>query len=245
MIGRHDHSRALTARTRNSTRFLSYQELLQTREAALSDFMNKKHIKLDEPLPERHNVARVTLDQHHPVGEGWYGETGTKIAPQRYAGQVPLGSLQFTKTTLIWRNSRWEVVQHFPTTGPAVEWATQAQKSSMRKISLYLLGAYMLGIDVKLLLSPMKDENDPGPDDMEVFRSSAESMYKSAVAKGELEDLRGAIEYHLGHDDAFLEREFDSSLAELVQSEAYRPEWALKRILGFVHKTLWPTAETD
>ena len=86
-------------------------------------------------------------------------------------------------------------------------------------------------------------KNDPGPDDMEVFRANAESMYKSAVAKGELEDLRGAIEYHLGHDDEFLEREFDSSLAELVQSEAYRPEWALKRILGFIHRTLWPTAQ--
>jgi len=61
-------------------------------------------------------------------------------------------------------------------------------------------------------------------------------------AKGELDDLRAAIEYHLAHDDEFLEKEFDKSLAELVQEEAYRPEWALKRILSFVHETLWPDA---
>jgi len=75
-----------------------------------------------------------------------------------------------------------------------------------------------------------------------VFRPNAESMRERALAKGELDDLRLAIEYHLAHDDTFLRRAFDRSLAELVQEEQYRPEWALKRILAFIHNTLWPDA---
>jgi len=114
--------------------------------------------------------------------------------------------------------------------------------SDMRRVSLYLLGWYMTPIDWRLWRIPMKDADDPGPDDMEIFRPDVESMRAKASEHNELGDLRAAIEYHLGHDDEFLLAQFDVTLAELIQNESFRPEWALKRILAFVYRTLWPEA---
>ena len=110
----------------------------------------------------------------------------------------------------------------------------------MRQISLFLLYSYMLPIDNRLLGMDVEDPDDPRFEGMEIFRGDVERIRVNAERNGEIEDLRAAIEYHLGHDDAFLEKTFGRELAELMQTESFRPEETLKTILAYIHQTIWP-----
>jgi len=110
--------------TRNSSRFVSYQKLVETRKAVLADFESHFGIGLDEPLPEGETVAAVRFEHGEQVGAGWRGRTGTKTGPQRYSAQDPLpeGEMTRTYTKLVWTGSRWKVVQHFPVPQEATPW---------------------------------------------------------------------------------------------------------------------------
>jgi len=98
----------------------------------------------------------------------------------------------------------------------------------------------MFPIDNQLLEMDAEDPDDPAFEDMEVFAPAVKRIEEDAVANGELEDLRAAIEYHLGHDDAFLEKTFGRELSELMQTDSFRPEETLKKILAYIHMKIWP-----
>jgi hypothetical protein len=112
--------------TRNSTRFGSYRDYLETRQAALDSFQREHGIGIDQPLPGGETRAQVVLDAGHPVGEGFRGRQGTSLPglpKDRWSADDPMTPAPaFTKTSLRWNGRRWKVMQHFPHRGPASAW---------------------------------------------------------------------------------------------------------------------------
>lgn len=108
----------------------------------------------------------------------------------------------------------------------------------MRAIPFDVLGYYLRSIDSYFV----SHEEEPPPEDLEIFRAKAEKAGRKATENGELDELRAALDFALAHDHAYFVEHHDTSLAELVQSENLQLDSVLRPILMFYRTVIWPDA---
>ena len=111
--------------TQASTRFNSYQDWLETRQAALNAIAKREGIDLSQPPPVgKQGSFNIILEHGKPIDDGFVG-SGTKVKitdpvsgkqGKVYTNAQSVKGLTRTQTQLEWNSStnRWEVKQHYP-----------------------------------------------------------------------------------------------------------------------------------
>src|SRR5262245_52736829 len=64
--------------TREALRFVSFEELLRTREVALRSYESRLVTTLTRPHPAGYTRAEVVLPYRSPIGSGWRGRDGSE-----------------------------------------------------------------------------------------------------------------------------------------------------------------------
>jgi hypothetical protein len=112
--------------TGSSTKFKSYRDWLQTRQAARDAIAKREGIDLSKPPPPGKGPFEINLDHGRAIDDGFVGRPGTKVNVTSGDGKVakgfsqtdPVKGLTRTKTTIEWNDAtkQWETKQHFPLT---------------------------------------------------------------------------------------------------------------------------------
>jgi hypothetical protein len=113
--------------TGSSTRFKSYRDWLQTRQAARNAIARREGIGLGKPPPSGKEAPTLWEggSHGHANDEGFVGRPGTKVnvasggkTGKGFSQTDPVKGLTRTKTTIEWNpgTNRWETKQHFPQT---------------------------------------------------------------------------------------------------------------------------------
>jgi hypothetical protein len=112
--------------TGSSTRFKTYQDWLQTRQAARDAIASREGIDLRKPPPPgKEGPFEIVVDHGHAIDDGFVGRPGTKVnvasggkTGKGFSQTDPVKGLSRTKTTIEWNpgTKQWDTKQHFPQT---------------------------------------------------------------------------------------------------------------------------------
>lgn len=113
-----------------STKFSSYDALVQTQEKAFEAIQKKYNIDLTKPFaqtPGAVDYYEIKVGYDKPIDDGFIPDTLTKqkasvIDPTTgktkkgsvYTSVIPIDGVTGTYTKVAWKNNQWLVVQHFP-----------------------------------------------------------------------------------------------------------------------------------
>jgi hypothetical protein len=108
-----------------STRFNSYEDWMQTREAAWKGVEYKFGVDLNKPpLPGGVQRYDVIVEYNRAIDDGFVADLTSKVkisdpqnpskAGKGYQLHNPVDGITRTKTAIQWDGKKWKVTQHFP-----------------------------------------------------------------------------------------------------------------------------------
>ena len=116
--------------TDSSTRFKSYDDWIETRQAAIQQIEKENKIKLGKdmdnpPTPGDPTRYKIEVDHGRSIDEGFNGAgqstkttdpNNTKKKGKVYTQTTEVSGITKTQTSIAWdsNQSRWKVTQHFP-----------------------------------------------------------------------------------------------------------------------------------
>jgi hypothetical protein len=113
--------------TKASTRFNSYEDWMQTREAAWKGIESKYGVDLSKPpTPGTDTKYKIVVEYDRAIDDGFVADLSSKskIADpanpnkvgKAYSTYSPVGGITRTRTVVAWDNvnKKWNVAQHFP-----------------------------------------------------------------------------------------------------------------------------------
>jgi hypothetical protein len=109
-----------------STKFNSYEDWLQTRNAAVNQIEKIYGVDLTKPPIGSNKDFSIVTEYNRAIDDGFIGNTASKVKVSNPANPSKLGNgytkydavdgITRTKTTVAWDTStnKWKVVQHYP-----------------------------------------------------------------------------------------------------------------------------------
>jgi hypothetical protein len=111
--------------TKASTRFNSYEDWMQTRDAAWKGIEYKFGIDLRKPpLPGARQDYKIVIEYNRAIDDGFVADVTSKVkvadpvnsnkVGKGYSSYSPVDGITRTKTAIQWDGKKWKVTQHFP-----------------------------------------------------------------------------------------------------------------------------------
>lgn len=133
-----------------STRFNTYEDWAETRDAALKEIELVKGVDLSKPPTGSTKDFSIVVEHGKAIDDGFVGEASSKVKvtdsanPKKkgngYGSYNPVDGITRTKTTVTWDATagKWKVAQHFPV---ADGWdnAAKSYDPSVKLIQLFQL----------------------------------------------------------------------------------------------------------